>query len=231
MWSFGNRDRQTPAKAPRRLNPSDAVLKHLGKDIVKKSQRRKKYLFSFPGHIAPIGHGGWIGDLKNLGTKNPVLYVDFPQSKLLFPKEDMQEVTVEPEPNTGGMSALISNSLIYFYQLLTGNMLSGSIPDSILKAGSNVGGPSKCDLGVLRSNAGIQAYVHVVNGYCLYWKFLEKSIEVPIWFTYDFLPHEKANVNQLCTGASLLGANKTIEATLSAFTFGLPVSEAEDQVH
>ncbi|KAI9079540.1 hypothetical protein K1719_038512 [Acacia pycnantha] len=102
MWLFGNRDRQTPAKAPRRLNPSDAVLKHLGKDIVKKSQQRKKYLFSFPGHIAPIGHDGWIGDLKNLGRKNPVLYVDFLQSKLLFPKEDMQEVTVEPEPNTGG---------------------------------------------------------------------------------------------------------------------------------
>ncbi|KAI9093902.1 hypothetical protein K1719_026900 [Acacia pycnantha] len=56
---------ETPAKAPRRLNPSDAMLKHLGKDIVKKSQRRKKYLFSFPGHIAPIGHGDRIGDLKN----------------------------------------------------------------------------------------------------------------------------------------------------------------------
>ncbi|KAI9085651.1 hypothetical protein K1719_032494 [Acacia pycnantha] len=23
---------------------------------------------------------------------------------------------------------------------------------------------------------------------------------VPIWFTYDFLPHKKAKVNQLCTG-------------------------------
>ncbi|KAI9074326.1 hypothetical protein K1719_043698 [Acacia pycnantha] len=50
---------ETPAKAPRRLNPSDAVLKHLGKDI---------------------------------GTKNPVLYVDFPQGQMklfgtkLYPK-------------------------------------------------------------------------------------------------------------------------------------------------
>ncbi|XP_028786234.1 DNA-binding protein RHL1-like [Neltuma alba] len=83
---------EIPAKASRRLNPSNTVLKHLGKDIVKKSQRRNKYLFSFPGHIAPIGRGGKIGDLKNLGTKNPVLYVDFPQGQMklfgtiLYPK-------------------------------------------------------------------------------------------------------------------------------------------------
>ncbi|KAI9113797.1 hypothetical protein K1719_015048 [Acacia pycnantha] len=141
-------------------------------------------------------------------------------------------------------------------------MLSGSIPDSILKAGSNVDlsynnltlSPEQS---VYQDNIGVivcKVYMYSIwvtistfsnqSDHCLLeklnailikvmmvTKFLEKSIEVPIWFTYDFLPHEKANVNQLCTGASLLGANKTIEATLSAFTFGLPVSEAEDQVH
>ncbi|XP_054804553.1 DNA-binding protein RHL1-like [Prosopis cineraria] len=82
----------TPANASLRLNPSNTVLKHPGKDIVKKFQRRNKFLFSFPGHIAPIGRGGKIGDLKDLEKKNPVLYVDFPQGQMklfgtiLYPK-------------------------------------------------------------------------------------------------------------------------------------------------
>ncbi|KAL6291706.1 hypothetical protein ACE6H2_009216 [Prunus campanulata] len=40
------------------------------RDILKKSQRKNRFLF------APIG-GGKIGELKDLGTKNPVLYLDF----------------------------------------------------------------------------------------------------------------------------------------------------------
>ena len=69
---------ETPAKCHVHLNPSKTVIKHHGKDILRKSQRKNRYLFSFPGLIAPIG-GGKIGELKDLGTKNPILYLDFPQ--------------------------------------------------------------------------------------------------------------------------------------------------------
>ncbi|KAI5311384.1 hypothetical protein L3X38_000306 [Prunus dulcis] len=51
------------------------------RDILKKSERKSRFLFSFPGHLAPIG-GGKIRALKNLGTKNPVLYLDFPQGRM-----------------------------------------------------------------------------------------------------------------------------------------------------
>lgn len=60
------------------LGPSKTVVKHQGRDILKKSQRKNKYLFSFPGLLGPIS-GGKIGELKDLGTKNPILYLDFPQ--------------------------------------------------------------------------------------------------------------------------------------------------------
>lgn len=60
------------------LGPSKTVIKHHGKDILRKSQRKNKYLFSFPGLLGSIS-GGKIGELKDLGTKNPILYLDFPQ--------------------------------------------------------------------------------------------------------------------------------------------------------
>ncbi|XP_027358828.1 DNA-binding protein RHL1 isoform X2 [Abrus precatorius] len=73
---------ETQARSSIHLNPSSIVAKHHGKDIIKKSQRKSsRYLFSFPSLIAPIG-GGKIGDLKDLGTKNPILYLDFPQGQM-----------------------------------------------------------------------------------------------------------------------------------------------------
>lgn len=60
------------------LSPSKTVIKHHGKDILRKSQRKNRFLFSFPGLLAPVS-GGKIGELKDLGTKNPILYLDFPQ--------------------------------------------------------------------------------------------------------------------------------------------------------
>ncbi|CAL2262573.1 unnamed protein product [Prunus armeniaca] len=82
---------EVPAKPHAPLTPSNTVVKHHGKDILKKSQRKNRFLFSFPGLLAPIG-GGKIGELKDLGTKNPVLYLDFPQGRMklfgtiVFPK-------------------------------------------------------------------------------------------------------------------------------------------------
>ncbi|KAG8378610.1 hypothetical protein BUALT_Bualt07G0003400 [Buddleja alternifolia] len=63
------------------LAPSKTVIKHHGKDILRKSQRKNKYLFSFPGLLGSIS-GGKIGELKDLGTKNPILYLDFPQGQM-----------------------------------------------------------------------------------------------------------------------------------------------------
>ncbi|GMI94210.1 hypothetical protein HRI_003090300 [Hibiscus trionum] len=74
---------ETPA-APKSyvpLTPSKQIIKHHGKDLLRKSQRKNRFLFSFPGLLAPIS-GGKIGDLKNLGSKNPILYLDFPQGQM-----------------------------------------------------------------------------------------------------------------------------------------------------
>ncbi|KAK8657041.1 hypothetical protein V6N13_098975 [Hibiscus sabdariffa] len=74
---------ETPA-APQSyapLTPSNQIIKHHGKDILRKSQRKNRFLFSFPGLLAPIS-GGKIGELKNLGSKNPILYLDFPQGQM-----------------------------------------------------------------------------------------------------------------------------------------------------
>ncbi|KAL5081263.1 hypothetical protein RYX36_009684 [Vicia faba] len=83
---------ETQSRSSIHLNPSSLLAKHHGKDIIKKSQRKSsRYLFSFPGLFAPIA-GGKIGDLKDLGTKNPILYLDFPQGRMklfgtiLYPK-------------------------------------------------------------------------------------------------------------------------------------------------
>lgn len=75
---------QPAASGLRALGPSKLVMKHHGKDIVRKSQRsgKNRYLFSFPGLLAPVS-GGKIGELKDLGTKNPILYLDFPQVHVL----------------------------------------------------------------------------------------------------------------------------------------------------
>lgn len=70
-----------PAKCSTPLSTSNLVVKHHGKDILRKSQRKNRYLFSFPGLLAPIA-GGKIGELKDLGTKNPILYLDFPQGQM-----------------------------------------------------------------------------------------------------------------------------------------------------
>ncbi|CDO98564.1 unnamed protein product [Coffea canephora] len=74
---------QATASGSNALNPSATVVKHHGKDIMRKSQRsgKNRYLFSFPGLLGPIS-GGKVGELKDLGTKNPVLYLDFPQGQM-----------------------------------------------------------------------------------------------------------------------------------------------------
>ncbi|XP_052181179.1 DNA-binding protein RHL1-like isoform X2 [Diospyros lotus] len=73
---------ESPAKSfTAALSPSKTVAKHHGRDILRKSQRKNRFLFSFPGLLAPIS-GGKIGELKDLGTKNPILYLEFPQGRM-----------------------------------------------------------------------------------------------------------------------------------------------------
>lgn len=55
------------------------IIRCDGKDICKKGHRKNKYLFSFPGLAAPVA-GGKFGDLTQLDSRNPVLYVDFSQA-------------------------------------------------------------------------------------------------------------------------------------------------------
>ncbi|KAK4350708.1 hypothetical protein RND71_030021 [Anisodus tanguticus] len=72
---------ENPSRINNSVSPSKTVIKHHGKDILRKSQRKNRFLFSFPGLLAPIS-AGKIGELKDLGTKNPILYLDFPQGQM-----------------------------------------------------------------------------------------------------------------------------------------------------
>eukprot|EP00249_Psilotum_nudum_P023938 c29033_g1_i1 orf=594-2204(-) len=88
------------------LQPSNALLKCDGKDIVKKGHRKNKYLFAFPGLAAPVA-GGKFGELTQLNSKNPVLYVDFPQGRLkllgtiVYPKN--KYLTLQFRPGSGNI--------------------------------------------------------------------------------------------------------------------------------
>lgn len=66
------------------LDIPPVLKKCQGKDIVKKSSTRKnRYLLLFNALIAPV-KGGKVGTLAHLDTKNPVMYLDFPQGRLKF---------------------------------------------------------------------------------------------------------------------------------------------------
>eukprot|EP00878_Enallax_costatus_P021413 GHUV01022664.1.p1 GENE.GHUV01022664.1~~GHUV01022664.1.p1 ORF type:complete len:161 (+),score=32.31 GHUV01022664.1:282-764(+) len=61
-----------------------ALIKADGKDIVKKSAVRKgRYLLVFNCKIAPAAAGP-MGTLAQLDSRNPVMYLDFPNGRLKF---------------------------------------------------------------------------------------------------------------------------------------------------
>lgn len=69
----------------------DVRLCH-GNDIMKKGgNRRNRYLFNFPGFIAPL-NGGKIGRLEEMDSAHPILYLEFPQGQfkltgtIVYPK-------------------------------------------------------------------------------------------------------------------------------------------------
>uniref|UniRef100_A0A453TDM3 DNA-binding protein RHL1 n=1 Tax=Aegilops tauschii subsp. strangulata TaxID=200361 RepID=A0A453TDM3_AEGTS len=82
-FSKGLLQRGEPAAPRAALPPSGAVARLQGRDIVRpRGQRRGRFLFSFPGLLAPAAAGGRVGELADLGTKNPVLYLEFPQGRM-----------------------------------------------------------------------------------------------------------------------------------------------------
>uniref|UniRef100_A0A0E0HX71 Uncharacterized protein n=1 Tax=Oryza nivara TaxID=4536 RepID=A0A0E0HX71_ORYNI len=84
-FSNGLLQRGEPAAPRSALAPSTAVSRLQGRDIVRRGgQRKSRFLFSFPGLLAPAAaaSGGRVGELADLGTKNPLLYLDFPQGRM-----------------------------------------------------------------------------------------------------------------------------------------------------
>ncbi|TVU07515.1 hypothetical protein EJB05_40871, partial [Eragrostis curvula] len=82
-FSNGLLQRGDPAAPRKPLAPSSAVARLQGRDIVRRGgQRKSRFLFSFPGLLAPVASGGRVGELADLGTKNPVLYLEFPQGRM-----------------------------------------------------------------------------------------------------------------------------------------------------
>lgn len=79
-FSNGLLQRGEPAAPRSALAPSGAAARLQGRDIVRRGgQRKSRFLFSFPGLLAPAASAGRVGELADLGTKNPVLYLEFPQ--------------------------------------------------------------------------------------------------------------------------------------------------------
>ncbi|CAD6335247.1 unnamed protein product [Miscanthus lutarioriparius] len=82
-FSNGLLQRGDPAAPRAPLAPAAAVTRLQGRDVVRRGgQRKSRYLFSFPGLLAPAASGGRVGELADLGTKNPVLYLEFPQGRM-----------------------------------------------------------------------------------------------------------------------------------------------------
>ncbi|PVH47204.1 hypothetical protein PAHAL_4G002800 [Panicum hallii] len=82
-FSNGLLQRGDPPAPRAPLAPSAAVARLQGRDIVRRGgQRKSRFLFSFPGLLAPVASGGRVGELADLGTKNPVLYLEFPQGRM-----------------------------------------------------------------------------------------------------------------------------------------------------
>ncbi|XP_072966549.1 DNA-binding protein RHL1 isoform X1 [Typha angustifolia] len=107
-----------PSKPASPLDPSNAVVKLEGRDIVKRGQRKGRFLFSFPGLLAPVS-GGRVGELADLATKNPILYLEFPQGRMklfgthVYPKNKYLTLQLT-RSSKGVMCEDIFESLIVF---------------------------------------------------------------------------------------------------------------------
>eukprot|EP00127_Corallochytrium_limacisporum_P001017 Clim_evm16s34 gene=Clim_evmTU16s34 len=98
------------------------IPKHLtqmdGKDIVKKSSNKKRFLFAFPGKFEPIG-GESIGKLAKMNTPNPEMTIElFGKQRLRFSgtlvhlKRNL--ITTVPSGNTGMLIDGIFRDVVVF---------------------------------------------------------------------------------------------------------------------
>uniref|UniRef100_A0A0E0E806 DNA-binding protein RHL1 n=1 Tax=Oryza meridionalis TaxID=40149 RepID=A0A0E0E806_9ORYZ len=117
-FSNGLLQRGEPAAPRSALTPSTSVSRLQGRDIVRRGgQRKSRFLFSFPGLLAPAAaaSGGRVGELTDLGTKNPLLYLDFPQllGTHVYPKN--KYLTLQMSRSTKGVVCEdVFESLIVF---------------------------------------------------------------------------------------------------------------------
>uniref|UniRef100_A0A0E0LFY7 DNA-binding protein RHL1 n=1 Tax=Oryza punctata TaxID=4537 RepID=A0A0E0LFY7_ORYPU len=120
-FSNGLLQRGEPAAPRSALAPSTAVSRLQGRDIVRRGgQRKSRFLFSFPGLLAPAAaSGGRVGELADLGSKNPLLYLDFPQGRMkllgthVYPKN--KYLTLQMSRSTKGVVCEdVFESLIVF---------------------------------------------------------------------------------------------------------------------
>eukprot|EP00236_Picocystis_salinarum_P001700 CAMPEP_0183827938 /NCGR_PEP_ID=MMETSP0807_2-20130328/2515_1 /TAXON_ID=88271 /ORGANISM="Picocystis salinarum, Strain CCMP1897" /LENGTH=310 /DNA_ID=CAMNT_0026073117 /DNA_START=26 /DNA_END=958 /DNA_ORIENTATION=- len=87
-------------RVPEERPASSPLLQSHGFDVVKKSTNRKqRYLMVFPGQMAPAGVGE-MGQMDQLDTQNPVLYLHFPQGRLkllgtlVYPKNKYMALSI-----------------------------------------------------------------------------------------------------------------------------------------
>ncbi|CAL5040718.1 unnamed protein product [Urochloa decumbens] len=121
-FSNGLLQRGDPPAPRAPLAPSAAVTRLQGRDIVRRGgQRKSRFLFSFPGLLAPAASGGRIGELADLGTKNPLLYLEFPQGRMklfgthVYPKN--KYLTLQMTRSAKGVACEdVFESLIVFSQ-------------------------------------------------------------------------------------------------------------------
>jgi len=81
------------------------LLKYDGANINNKSSSRGKsrFLFVFPGKLDVKNTGGKFGTLDKLTSKNPILYVDYPEGRLkmhgtiVYPKSRLLAVNYKPK--------------------------------------------------------------------------------------------------------------------------------------
>ncbi|KAJ4775531.1 DNA-binding protein RHL1 [Rhynchospora pubera] len=110
--------RGAPAEVAAPLRPAKSVVKLDGRDVVKRGQRKSRFLFSFPGLLAPLS-GGRIGELACLASKNPILYLEFPQGRMklfgthVYPKNKYLTLQLT-RSSKGVMCEDIFESLIVF---------------------------------------------------------------------------------------------------------------------
>mmetsp|Transcript_51247 Transcript_51247/g.163854 ORF Transcript_51247/g.163854 Transcript_51247/m.163854 type:complete len:453 (+) Transcript_51247:80-1438(+) len=83
--------------------PSKALVNAHGKDIVKRNSTRKgRFMVLFPGKLAPAAAGN-LGSLAKLDTRNPTMYMDFPEGRLKFfgtivyPKNKYMTLSFQPK--------------------------------------------------------------------------------------------------------------------------------------